>query len=174
MSVTPHSFVDYTSDNPRTAIKAKTSTSKRLTRQSNLENKNLTRLDNGKVAKIRIHDQQLPIWLRSLLVLENGSKVCAFCVIAGSLILYGLTVNVPKRWTEEYNKLITLERREREFIEKNEAIKNQLATEAQQDSAMISLDPTKAIFLETAPTKIVVLTSTTSTSPQAINHFLGY
>ncbi|MBR8828242.1 MAG: hypothetical protein DSM107014_10160 [Gomphosphaeria aponina SAG 52.96 = DSM 107014] len=160
MSLAPHSFVDYKSDRATKAVKTKTSRNK--------GNKNKTRYNSSKITKL---PQYQPTWLRSLLLLEGGCKIFTFCAIATTLIVYGWTVYVPPRWTEEYHKLMTLEKREREFIEKNEALKNQLATEAEKDSALENPDPTKAIFLEKAP---VTTPLTTPTPPTAIEEKSNY
>jgi|GEM_PF-6220677 len=172
MSVAPHPLINYTSNSSSKVIQAKTSASKKVTRRSNLGNKNQTRLPGDNLAILNVNNQP-PIWLRSLLFLESGSKLLTLCIITVSLVLYGLTVNFPKRWTKEYNKLMNLERHERELIEKNEALKNQVATEAEQDDTMLSPDPTQAIFLKTTPVAIVSPTPQEAPMPQVMT-FLGY
>jgi hypothetical protein len=60
-----------------------------------------------------------------------------------------MTVYAPELWTQKYNQLRNLQKRERQFTLGDETVKNQLAnTASRADSGLINPDPTKPpIFL---------------------------
>jgi hypothetical protein len=94
----------------------------------------------------------LPIWLRSLLWLQQGSSVVTLGLISATLTLYAFTVYAPRLWSQEYDQLQKLQREERELTATNETLKNQIAQQAQRpDTGLVPSKPSSAIFLSPAP-----------------------
>ncbi|MGK7876003.1 MAG: hypothetical protein AB4426_22705 [Xenococcaceae cyanobacterium] len=152
MSVAPRPVVaarTYRSRNP-VAVPS----SKRNPRQDRLPLKSVrSRRSSRKVEELPTRSPQLPILLRAFSLLQHSSSVFTFCVIAGTLTVYALTVYTPKLWTREYKKLKDLQTDERDMTVFNEASKNQLAQEAESPkSGLVPPNPTdlEPIFLPTA------------------------
>ena len=96
--------------------------------------------------------RSLPLWLRTLLFLQRSSSVASFCLISVTLALYAWTVYSQQRWSQEYRKLETLQRNERHLTATNEAIKNQLAQQAERpDAGLVAPNPANMLFLSPAP-----------------------
>jgi hypothetical protein len=81
-----------------------------------------------------------------MMLLQRGSSAVTCCLVAGALAAYGWTVWVPKIWSHEYRQLESLQRHERELTETNEALKNQLARQAER-SGLVQPNPSQSIFL---------------------------
>ncbi|MFW6359275.1 MAG: hypothetical protein ACOC0N_08720 [Chroococcales cyanobacterium] len=110
-----------------------------------------------KVSKLRPKSpERIPAWLRSLLLLQKSSGVLAFGLVSFSMIVYASTVYTQRLWTKEYRKLQVLERHQRNLITTNEALKHQLALEAQtQASGLVPTNPAHTIFLNPSPAPLV-------------------
>lgn len=93
--------------------------------------------------------RSIPLWLKVLLFAKNTSSVVCWVSVALALIMYSMTVYAPELWTQKYNQLRNLQKRERQFTLGDETIKNQLAnTASQANSGFINPDATKLpIFL---------------------------
>lgn len=91
----------------------------------------------------------LPLWLKILLLIKNTSSIVCWVSVGSALIMYSMTVYAPELWTQKYNQLRNLQKRERQFTLGDETVKNQLAnTASRADSGLINPDPTKPpIFL---------------------------
>lgn len=93
-----------------------------------------------------------PLWLTSLVWLQQGTGVTTLMVVAGVLVTYGWTVYVQQQWGKEFDKLESLKKQERQLVSANEVLKNQMAQQAENPTAGLLLpDPSNAIFLTPAP-----------------------
>jgi hypothetical protein len=81
-----------------------------------------------------------------MILLQKSSSAVTCCLVTGALAAYGWTVCVPKIWSHEYHKLQSLQRHERQLTETNEALKNQLARQAER-SGLVQPNPSQSIFL---------------------------
>lgn len=118
--------------------------------------------------------QVTPAWLRSLLLMQRGSSVVTFCLIAATLAVYAWTVYTQQMWAREYNKLEALQRNERQMTTANEVLKNQLAQQAERPgTGLVSPTPDKTIFLPPAPQRQSKVTSAAIAQP-ASKTPLGY
>jgi hypothetical protein len=118
---------------------------------------NVTRLPNA---------TKTPFWLRSLLKLHQGSMIVTFVLISSALTLYGWTVYSQQLWSQQYEKLMTLQRTERGMTAYGEVMKNNLAQQAQHaESNLVAQSPSNTIFLQPAPQR-PAKTAATNTSQQ--------
>lgn len=96
--------------------------------------------------------------LQLLKLLEKSSSVLAVVTISGSIAVYLATVTIPQQWSREYENLETLQRKERKLVALDEALKYEIAQQAQQsDLEMSAIAPESTMFLEKAsvePVKI--------------------
>lgn len=93
-----------------------------------------------------------PLWLSLLLRCQQVSSVMTLLLVAGVLTVYGWTVYIQQRWGQEYDRLETFKKQERQLVSANELLKNQMAEQAENPTAGLLLpDPSNAIFLTPAP-----------------------
>ena len=105
---------------------------------------------NGKVAVLPVlpNSAEKPLWLRSLLKLQWTSSIATLMLLGVTLSIYGGTVYVQKRWSEEYQKLENLRRAEQQFSATNEVLKHQIAnTGASASSGLKSQTPADLLFV---------------------------
>ena len=102
--------------------------------------------------KVLPNPQWQPLWLRSLLGVQQASTVAVVLLLGGALSLYGLTVYGEQRWTIEYQKLETLRRSEQQLSAASEVLKHQLAKEAENPTTGLAPQkPSETIFLPPVP-----------------------
>lgn len=88
---------------------------------------------------------------------------------------YGWTVYAQKLWSQEYRKLETLQRTERELIAANEAFKNHIARQAERsDSGLVVRGAENTIFLQPAPPRRAPAQPAAQKSASAPKPPLGY
>jgi hypothetical protein len=93
-----------------------------------------------------------PVWLRSLLRVQQASSVVVVLLLGGALTVYGLTVYGEQRWSQEYQKLETLRLREQQLSAASEVLKHQLAKEAENpETGLTPQNPAAPIFLQPVP-----------------------
>ncbi len=98
-----------------------------------------------------------PLWVTVLLRLQQGSSLVTLSLIVGAMVVYGWTVYIQQRWGQEYERLETLKKQERQLISANEVLKNQMAEQAESPTAGLLLpNPNNAIFLAPAPQRPAV------------------
>lgn len=105
---------------------------------------------NGRVAVLPAfpNSAEKPLWLRSLLNLQWTSSIATLVLLGVTLSIYGGTVYVQKRWSEEYQKLENLRRAEQQFTATNEVLKHQIAnTGASASSGLKSQTPADLLFV---------------------------
>ncbi|NEP59589.1 MAG: hypothetical protein F6K31_21690 [Symploca sp. SIO2G7] len=130
-----------------------------------------------KVTRLNSSRKPTPIWLQALLFVQRGSDIIAFVLVGATLTIYSWTVYNQQQWAQEYRKLETLQRNERELTKANEVMKNQLAQQAESPATGL-INPTQAntIILPPAPESQPYRTSLKETSnPEPIGKTpLGY
>lgn len=95
--------------------------------------------------------QAPPAWLKLLIRAQHASSVAVLGLVVATLAVYGWTVYVQQRWGQEYQRFETLKKQERQLISGNEALKNDIARQAESPtSGLIVPDPTNAVFLTPA------------------------
>lgn len=88
----------------------------------------------------------LPVKLQAMMLLHRGASTITCCLVTAALAAYGWTVYIPTIWSHEYRELESLQRHERQLTETNEALKNQLARQAER-SGLVQSNPSQSIFL---------------------------
>jgi hypothetical protein len=89
----------------------------------------------------------LPVKLQAMILVHRGASAITCCLVTAALAAYGWTVCIPKIWSHEYRELESLQRHERQLTETNEALKNQLARQAER-SGLVQSNPGSSIFLK--------------------------
>jgi len=98
------------------------------------------------------YPQPLPLWLRGLFALQQGSTLVTILLVVAGLGVYGWTVYTQQRWSDAYRQLERLQKRERQFLTTNEVLKSQLAEQAESPGVgLVPPDPNSTIFLSPAP-----------------------
>jgi hypothetical protein len=94
----------------------------------------------------------LPLWLRSLAIMQQSSTVMTFLLALVTLAVYSAAVYSQKQWSQEYRQLEKLQRHERQLTSANEMLKNKAAKDAERpDSGLVAPDPANPIFIHPAP-----------------------
>ncbi len=105
----------------------------------------------NKVIAIRKAKPSPSTRLGFLKLLTMGEKTSQFLAIIGvvsALGLYAVTVYTQKNWGQEYNQLRRLQNDERNFVAKNESIKEQLIQQAQQpEMGLVNPTPENNLYL---------------------------
>lgn len=105
----------------------------------------------AKVTPLPTKRKQLPLALQFLLLVQKGSTTFTFGLVAITLGVYAWTVYAPTIWTQEFSKLKTLQRNERQLAATNESLKHKMAEQAEQPgSGLTPPNPYKSIFLAPA------------------------
>lgn len=118
----------------------------------------------------------LPNWLRSLIILQRCSDLITFLLFAGIITVYSWTVYTQQQWTQEYRKLETLQRNERNLTTANESLKNELAQQAESPATgLVTPNTANTILLPPAPQRqFVAPPSHTYKSDSPVKTPLGY
>lgn len=109
-----------------------------------------SRTSRQKVERLNTSRERTPSWLRSLMILQRGSDVITLILGIVTLTIYSWTVYTQQQWTQEYRKLGTLQRNERDLTTTNEIIKDQLAQQAERPATGL-VTPTTANTLLLSP-----------------------
>lgn len=110
---------------------------------------------NQQVVTALPRTQPLPAWLKLLLNAQKVSSAAVFVLVIATLTVYGWTVYVQQRWGQEYRQFETLKKQERQLISGNEALKNQIAKQAESPLSGLTVpDPNNAIFLTPAAPRV--------------------
>jgi hypothetical protein len=104
-----------------------------------------------KVSQLPQHNL-VPVWLKSLLTLQQVSTIL-FCSIFGlSSIVYGYTVYTQNEWKSKHGQLKRLQKQERQQGVMNENLKQEMAKTAEQpESGLVAPSPDKIVFIPRAP-----------------------
>lgn len=121
--------------------------------------------------------QRIPDWLQSLTKFQKLSAIAAFSLTATVLAVYGQTVYSQQLWNQEYQKLGTLQRHERQLTTANEGLKHQLALQAERPGTNLVLpSPANTIFMQPAPPRAVPKSTAASPPVQPLppDQLIGY
>ncbi len=121
-----------------------------------------------RAATLTLSQQPKPSWISSLTFIQRCSDLVAFLLVAATLSIYSWTVYTQQQWAQEYRKLETLQRHERQLTTANEVMKDQLAQQAESPATGL-VTPTQAntIFLPPAPQRQVSVTPAPTTDQEA-------
>jgi hypothetical protein len=130
-----------------------------------------SRTAEQKVEKLNVSQQPKPIWLSSLLVLQRGSDLMAFFLVATTLTIYSWTV-----YTQQHRKLEGLQRQERQLTTANAVMKDQLAQQAERPATgLVTPSQANTIYLPSAPQRPFNESSMSSADPEPAGKTpLGY
>ncbi|MFE1747603.1 hypothetical protein [Coleofasciculus sp. H7-2] len=150
MAAAPHSLTpDRHRPDRRSAVSSRQPRGNAMPSRSASRSSSRTR---NRSSQQREFQAQTPAWLRSLVTLQRTSNLVCFLLIASTLGVYAWTVYTQQMWSQEYRKLETLQRHERQMTAANEALKNQLAQEAElPGTGLVAPNPANTIFLPPAP-----------------------
>jgi hypothetical protein len=110
---------------------------------------------------------EVPGWVRSLLLTQQISVVATFVLAGSVLVVYGWTVYAQQIWGKEYQHLETLRRNERQLTTKTEMLKDQIAKVGDRPGTTLApQSPDSLIFLKPAPSRGSASPSTSTASPQ--------
>jgi hypothetical protein len=108
----------------------------------------------NKVKSLKPKKPQLPTAVILLLVAEKILSWAALSALAASLGFYAWTVYLPKLWSQEYKKLETLQRHERQILATNASLKQQLAQQAEKpETGLANPQPSQSIFIRSVAEK---------------------
>ncbi|NEQ22655.1 MAG: hypothetical protein F6K28_26435 [Microcoleus sp. SIO2G3] len=116
-----------------------------------------------------------PKWLRLLILTQRSSSIVTFALVGLTLAVYGWTVYAQELWGRQYRQLEALQRQERQLTTANEALKQNLAQQAEQpNSRLTAPNPSSMIFLQPAAPRPTTAPATSSATPLAPNRPLAY
>jgi hypothetical protein len=122
-------------------------------RSRKAENPAVSGMSRRNILPLPIQSPQLSAKERSLLTLEKTSFAITLSLVASALGVYAWSVYIPRLWSQEYQKLETLQRYERHLTAMSESLKNQLAQQAERpEMGLTNLHPAQVIFL--SPTSV--------------------
>ncbi|MBE9041092.1 hypothetical protein IQ235_09910 [Oscillatoriales cyanobacterium LEGE 11467] len=134
LSSTPsqrHSKVTPISPDRRSSVAGSIATADSLPRRSRAKatpvGKQRRSTSPKQVVAFQQRTQQQPVWLRWLSLLQRSSSALGFFLVAATLVVYGSTVYSQQRWDAASEQLDDLRRDERQFLEKMESLKQQVA-----------------------------------------------
>jgi len=105
---------------------------------------------NATVNRLPIEESS-PLWLYGLVVIQRGFATATLVLAVLPMVLYGYTVAVQYQWDQQYQQLESLRYQKRQLIAATEGLKAQVAQQAKQSSAQLSLQkPISSIFLQPA------------------------
>jgi hypothetical protein len=118
----------------------------------------------------------LPIWLKLLMKVQQGSTVMTLLLMGTVLAIYGWTVFTQQRWGHEYRRWGALQKHEQQLMATNEVLKNQMAQQAENPQAgFVAPDPSSMIFLAPAAPRPAIQPDIEAYTPEPIpNRPLGY
>lgn len=98
------------------------------------------------------NNRALPLWLRSLMGAQKSLSILTWGLATAVLSVYGQTVYSQQLWSQEYRKLETLQRDERQLTAASELLKNQIAQQAEGSrTGLVPANPANTLFLQPAP-----------------------
>lgn len=117
----------------------------------------------------------VPAWLSTLTVLQRGSTLMTFILVAGVLAVYGCSVYSQRAWSQDHRQLSHLQRQERELIAASETRKQQIAQEAESPQAgLVRQVPANTVFLRPEPLRPARRSQPQQPSLRAAGSPLGY
>lgn len=119
--------------------------------------------------------RSIPKWLRLLILTQRGSSIVTFALVGLTLLVYGWTVYAQELWGRQYRQLEALQRQERQLTATNEALKQNLAQQAEQPGSRLTPpNPNSMIFLPPAAPRPSTAPAAPAQTPLAPNRPLAY
>ena len=119
---------------------------------------------------------RLPLGLKLLVGVQQGSTVLTGGLVATALIIYSWTVYLDKAVARSFNRLDVLKASIQQVTTANATLKNNMAEQAESPTAGLKpFEPKRAIFLSPAPARPSVEPDLEHPTPDPIpRHPLGY
>ena len=118
---------------------------------------------------------RLPLGLKLLVGVQQGSTVITGSLVATALVIYSWTVYLDKSVARAFQQLETLKVATQQVTTANETLKHSMAEQAESPAAGFKpLEPKRAIFLSPAPARPSVQPTVEPETPSPISHPLGY
>ncbi|MCX8120280.1 MAG: hypothetical protein N3E45_05550 [Oscillatoriaceae bacterium SKW80] len=130
----------------------------RTNKVTSLEQKRLTIIAPATDLKVKElpNTGSLPLWMRSLQNLQQGSKIVTSILVGTCLSVYGSTVYCQQMWKQQFHELENLRRTEEQLIIANETLKHKMAQMAEAPgTGLVPPNPGQIIFLEPAPPRYI-------------------
>ena len=94
----------------------------------------------------------VPVWLRSLLTMQQGAMVLFGSMLGLSALVYGYTVYTQGLWRSQHGQLERLQLQESQQGVMNEHLKQQMAKDADgANSGLVAPNPDRLVFIPSAP-----------------------
>lgn len=118
---------------------------------------------------------RLPIGLKLLVGVQQGSTVLTGGLVATALIIYSWTVYLDKSVARSFQRLESLKASIQQVTTVNATLKNSMAEQAESPTAGFKpFEPRRAIFLSPAPARPAVEPNLEPDVPSPMPHPLGY
>ncbi|MEM7066148.1 MAG: hypothetical protein AAF572_23655 [Cyanobacteria bacterium P01_B01_bin.77] len=118
---------------------------------------------------------RLPLGLKVLVGVQQGSTVLTGGLVATALIIYSWTVYLDKTVARSFQHLEALKVSTQQVTTANETLKNSMAEQAESPAAGLTpFEPKRAIFLSPAPARPSVEPVLESDKSDPMPHPLGY
>jgi len=109
-----------------------------------------------------------PAWLTGLYHLQNRCTAMTGLLVTALLIAYGWSAYSQYSWQQARSQLEILKKQERQLMQKNEVLKNNLASQAQQpEMGLVYPSPAEAIALEPSSQTTKTSSSISPATPPA-------
>ncbi len=106
---------------------------------------------NGKAVPILPSSESAPLWLLRLCTWNRQSSIVTLLLVVATLTVYAWTVYSQQTWSQEYHRLVSLQRDERQLATTNEVLKNKMALQAEEQvTGLVPPNPATTIFLTPA------------------------
>jgi len=94
----------------------------------------------------------MPAGLQALLVAQQVATPITFLLVAATAVVYGWTVYTQQLWSQQFQRMETLQRQERQLMAADEVLKNDLAQQAlNPTSGLAPADLNSTVFLDAPP-----------------------
>jgi hypothetical protein len=112
-------------------------------------------------------NNSVPVWLKSLLTMQQGA-LAVFCSLFGlSTLTYGYSAYTQDLWKSQHGQLKRLQAQEHQQGVMNENLKQQMAQAAEQpESGLVAPNPDRIVVIPSAPQR-PTKSPPTNSSPQS-------
>lgn len=122
----------------------------------------------GKSVRMLASSRSSPVWLTGLYHLQNRCATMTRLLVTTLLIAYGWSAYSQHSWQQAHSQLETLKKQERQLMQKNEVLKNDLSSQAQQpEMGLVYPSPAEAIALEPSSQTVKAPNSISPATPPA-------
>lgn len=119
-----------------------------------LKNSSVTPQKNYQRKTTKLSRKNRSAALKLLTLVQKGSSGLAAVMMLSSVSVYLSTVSIPQKWSQEYENLEALQSQERQLVALDEALKYEIAQQAEQPELEMSMiSPENTIFIKPASVK---------------------